>query len=237
MVPVIVVVMLAGQVGTWAQRPVQPHWPGLVGSPPQVWGRVQVPQASMPLHPSPAGPQVTFCCWQVRGAQASGLAPVPHWLWGPAPPQVWGAVQVPHMTMPPHLVSVTAPQLAPSSAQVEGQPLPPSPPLSPRLMPSSPASDWLPPVPLPPLPPVPVLVACGDAEQAANPATTQMPATISPRTLLLLVRLMSPSRVSPATTRLSDRIRQGAKSRVTLDGTAVDPVQRRGARGAPAAGE
>lgn len=46
-----------------------PHWPG-VPPPPHVSGEAHVPHWIKLPHPSPAGPQVMFCCWQVTGTHA-----------------------------------------------------------------------------------------------------------------------------------------------------------------------
>jgi hypothetical protein len=74
------VVVIGGHEGIIEHVPVHPHWPGFIGSPPHDWGSVQVPQLSVPLHPSPAGPQLMPCCWQVMGEHASGLVPLPQTL-------------------------------------------------------------------------------------------------------------------------------------------------------------
>jgi hypothetical protein len=120
-VPVSVVVVPVAHVGIIWQTPVQPHCPGLAGLPPQVCGRVQLPHGSVLPQPSEACPHVMFWLAHVIGVQLSGLPPVlpPQTLGMPPPPQV-PASQVPHWTTPPHLVSVAAPQFAPSCAHVEG---------------------------------------------------------------------------------------------------------------------
>jgi hypothetical protein len=176
----MVVVLAPGQVGTCAHRPVQPHWPGLFGSPPQVCGAVQLPHWRVPLQPSPAGPQVTPCDWQVSAAQPSGLPPTPQTL-GLVAPQVWPIGQSPHMRMPPHLVSVAGPQLAPRSMHVEWQPTPPPPPkLSPPSAPPA-ALPVLMPLLAPPEPVVPNTWLF--PEHAATAPAAQPPATITQRTL------------------------------------------------------
>jgi zinc transporter 1/2/3 len=91
-----------------------------------------------------------FCPAHVIGEQPSGFPPPvpPQTLGIPPPPQV-PASQPPHWTTPPHLVSVAAPQLAPSCAQVEGvHPVLPSPKLakpSPPPASESGAEESLPP--------------------------------------------------------------------------------------------
>ena len=72
--------------------------------------------------PSPPCPQVR--CWSahVSGAHPSGPPPAPHTLCLPPPPQVMPAGQLPHWTTPPHLESVTGPQLAPSALHDDGHP-------------------------------------------------------------------------------------------------------------------
>src|SRR5438034_7742454 len=57
-----------------------------VPPPPQVWGAVQVPQASRPPHPSARDPQLAPCAAHVVGVQPQTFAV-------PPPPQVWGAAQ------------------------------------------------------------------------------------------------------------------------------------------------
>jgi hypothetical protein len=102
-----------------------------------------------------------FCC-----AQVVGVHPVPHSFGRPPPPQVWGAVQVPHWSMPPQ-PSAIIPQLAPAELQVTwpGQ-LPSCPPSSAASLasfrslaslasaggPPSPPSAFSAPVPEPPVP-------------------------------------------------------------------------------------
>src|SRR6478735_8487677 len=67
---------------------------------------------------------------------------------GPSPPQNWPAGQLPHLTRPPHSVSVTKPQLAFKSSHFEGQPLPlpvPESPPSPTMSKPPPVEPLLPP--------------------------------------------------------------------------------------------
>jgi hypothetical protein len=80
--------------------------------PPQVWGAVQVPQLSVPPHPSGMDPQLS-----PRAAQVVGVHPQTLGL--PLPPQVWGAVQVPQLSVPPHPSEID-PQLSPRAAHVVG---------------------------------------------------------------------------------------------------------------------
>jgi hypothetical protein len=91
---------------------------------------LQLPHGKVLPHPSPACPQAMFWLAHVCGAQLSGFPVVepPQTLGVPPPPQIPES-QPPHCTTPPHLVSVAAPQLAPSTVQVEGQlsPMLPSP--------------------------------------------------------------------------------------------------------------
>jgi hypothetical protein len=50
----------AVQSGIWLHTPVQPHLPGLAGSPPQIFGdRQLLPQLSVLPQPSPAVPHST----------------------------------------------------------------------------------------------------------------------------------------------------------------------------------
>jgi hypothetical protein len=77
-----------------------PHMPG--PPPPHVAGDMHVPQESMLPQPSPAGPQLMFCCAHVLGTHAGGPAsPAPHML-KPPPPQTAGAMQVPQSRVLPH---------------------------------------------------------------------------------------------------------------------------------------
>jgi hypothetical protein len=103
---------------------------------------LQVPHCKVLPHPSPACPHEMFWLVHVIGEQPSGFPPPvpPQTLGVPPPPQV-PASQPPHWTTPPHLVSVAAPQLAPSCVQVEGTHavLPPSPKLE---TPSPPESKF-----------------------------------------------------------------------------------------------
>src|SRR5450432_4465249 len=100
----------------------------------QLSGHLFTPQSTMvPGHlGSVTAPQVAPSSSQVEGVQVppSGIVfvPMPQ-RFGSTPPQTSPAPQVPHSMTPPHLVSVTKPQLAFSSSHVEGQPLevPPSP--------------------------------------------------------------------------------------------------------------
>src|SRR5207253_1765755 len=78
----------------------------------QVCGAVQVPQESMPPHPSGTIPQFLPRPTQVAGVQ-------PHTLAAPPPPQVCGAVQAPQFNMPPH-PSPIEPQFLPAATQVVG---------------------------------------------------------------------------------------------------------------------
>ena len=62
-----------------------PHTPG-VPPPPQVSGATHAPHWIRLPHPSPAGPQLKLCCWQVSGTHAPPGAP--HWPATPPPPHV-----------------------------------------------------------------------------------------------------------------------------------------------------
>jgi hypothetical protein len=136
-VPVSVVVVPGAQVGIDWHTPVHPHLPGALGSPPHDCGRLQVPHCKVLPHPSPACPHEMFWLAHDIEAQLSGFPPLvpPQTLGMPPPPQV-PASQPPHWTTPPHLVSVAAPQLALSCAQVDGTH--PVPPPSPKLATPSP---------------------------------------------------------------------------------------------------
>jgi hypothetical protein len=89
-------------VSFW-QSPWQPHWPG-TPPPPQLWGDEHDPQDRRLPQPSPAGPQETFCDWQVCGTQTdppSGPPPdAPH-MSKPPPPHVCPAEQVPQLSSAP----------------------------------------------------------------------------------------------------------------------------------------
>src|SRR5208283_2134814 len=93
--------------------------------PPQVCGAVHVPHWISPPHPSEAPPQVYPSAAHVVGTHdetgpPSALIPGgnPHLL-KPPPPQVCGAVHVPHWRSPPQL-SDAGPQVYPSAAHVVG---------------------------------------------------------------------------------------------------------------------
>ena len=87
-----------------------PHTLG-VPVPPQIWGAVQVPQASHPPAPSGIAPQ--FFPWAVHVVGVRG----PQTLATPPPPQIWGALQVPQVSVPPQ-PSEMVPQFLASDAQV-----------------------------------------------------------------------------------------------------------------------
>jgi hypothetical protein len=90
--------------------------------PPQMYGAVQVPQSSRPPQPSPTGPQFAPALAHVFGVQttpASFAYGFPHTLGTPAPPQMYGALQVPQSSEPPQ-PSPMRPQLAPAVAHVFG---------------------------------------------------------------------------------------------------------------------
>src|SRR5712691_10810724 len=87
-----------------------PHTLG-VPVPPQIWGAMQVPQASHPPAPSGIAPQ--FFPWAVHVVGVRG----PQTLATPPPPQIWGALQVPQVSVPPQ-PSEMVPQFLPSEAQV-----------------------------------------------------------------------------------------------------------------------
>jgi hypothetical protein len=76
-----------------------PHWVSLVHAAQTLSvqigvGFLQVPQVSSASHPSLIVPQVLFCAVQVVGVQPQTPSV-------PSPPQVWGAVQVPHEPLQP----------------------------------------------------------------------------------------------------------------------------------------
>ena len=87
-----------------------------VPPPPQVSGRLQVPQLSELPQPSPWVPQVTPSSVQVLGVQATVE---PHWLGVPPPPHVPASPQPPQSSGLPQ-PSPAGPQLKPSSEQVFG---------------------------------------------------------------------------------------------------------------------
>ena len=80
--------------------------------PPQIWGAIQVPQASQPPQPSGIAPQVFPCAAQVVGVQ-----PPAHTFGVPPPPHVLGALQAPQPSVVPQPSGIV-PQFFPSDAQV-----------------------------------------------------------------------------------------------------------------------
>src|SRR5580700_2988253 len=174
------------QVMPWlAQVVVGTHtpWPQTFGvpglPPPQVWGRVQVPQSSMPPQPSPLVPQLTPSAMQVVGTHevpqtlGTGGVPAPH---------TWFPVHMPHMRMPPQ-PSLIDPQLAFCAAQVVavghlGPASAPPPPFPPPFPPPSfaPVPDEKTPLePPPPMAPVVVLVAWVPVVNMEPPAPVFVP--------------------------------------------------------------
>jgi hypothetical protein len=96
---------------------VQPHTPALP-PPPQVCGAVHVPQLTgVPPHPSGALPQ--FCPAAHAFVAVSGVQPHTFATLGVPPPQVCGAVHVPHTIDPLH-PSDTEPQFIPVHAADRG---------------------------------------------------------------------------------------------------------------------
>jgi hypothetical protein len=88
----------AGQLVRGMQPAEPPHTLGVPPPPsalppPQVWGSEQVPQSITPPQPSPCWPQLTARVAHVAGTHA---AVPPQTLGVPPPPQVVGAVQLPH---------------------------------------------------------------------------------------------------------------------------------------------
>ncbi len=162
------------------------------------------------MQPSPAGPQVRFWLWQVIGTQASGLSPAPQTLCVPPPPHVWPLAHDPHWRTPPHLVSVTTPQLAPSSAHVEGH----CDPESFRVIPPPPVPDTVDEGLAPPAAPAPAVWLNREAEQPANAPANQPAVIRTPRTICLSVRVMRPPKeMSPARLSHSCRTNDGALAR------------------------
>jgi hypothetical protein len=107
-------------VTVFGMQPVVP--PQVLGTPPppQVCGGVQVPHVTRPPQPSAIGPHdptpplgKSLHCFGVH------LVLPPQTLALPPPPQVSGAVHVPHWRRPPH-PSPTGPQVVPALAQVRG---------------------------------------------------------------------------------------------------------------------
>jgi hypothetical protein len=95
-----------------------PHWPG-VPPPPQISGKVQVPQGMTPPQPSADTPQFCPAAQFVSGTQGVTLSP--HWLGTPPPPQISGNVQVPQFSVRPPQPSDCWPQVpAGKLAQVTG---------------------------------------------------------------------------------------------------------------------
>jgi hypothetical protein len=86
--------------------------------PPQVCGAVQVPQATVPPHPSLRTPQFLLALVQLFGTQVE-----PHTLGVPPPPQVAGTVQVlaVQSSVPPHALG-TVPQRPVQLVTVSVQP-------------------------------------------------------------------------------------------------------------------
>src|SRR5258708_5484519 len=113
-VPLIVVVTpLPGHATRLVQRPVHggplsgpasqpPHTLG-VPPPPRVSGGVQGPQFTVPPQPSPMKPQFAPTAAHVVGTHGlpSTENESPHTLAMPPPPQICGAVHVPHDAMIP----------------------------------------------------------------------------------------------------------------------------------------
>jgi hypothetical protein len=92
--------------------------------PPQNCGALHEPQLSSPPHPSPAGPQLNPSCWHVRGTHkvppSADSPSLPPQTLNPPPPQYWGFVHEPQLSVPPQ-PSPATPQVKPSCWHVLGR--------------------------------------------------------------------------------------------------------------------
>src|SRR5438132_9214572 len=77
---------------------------------------MQLPQLSVPPHPSEMTPQFLPCAAHVVGVHV----PMPHTFCVPPPPHVFMPVQVPQFSVPPH-PSAAVPQVHPRAAHVVGE--------------------------------------------------------------------------------------------------------------------
>jgi hypothetical protein len=101
-----------------------------VPPPPQTWGEVQLPHVMRPPQPSASGPH-EFAGKSVHVFGVHVLPPWPHFAGVPPPPQVSGALHVPHWISFPH-PSPAGPHSIPWAAQLREHapntcgPVPPS---------------------------------------------------------------------------------------------------------------